>query len=131
MMYTFVQRSRGKPPVKVIELLHTWEATAKGALTEEAFSVRLPVEDAAKLKALHELYPKRSMNDLITDLLAAALSEVESSLPYVRGDEVVAIDEQGDPCFADAGPTPLFLALMRKHMSTYQTTIGDSSENAH
>lgn len=106
--------------MKVIELLHQWEETAGGAITKEQFCVQLPIEDAAKLHALAELYPRRSMSQLITDLLSAALTEVESSLPYVRGDTIVGTDELGDPLYEDVGPTPVYLALMRKHLSAYQ-----------
>lgn len=106
--------------MKVAELLELWEQSASGALSDEEFSIRLPVEDAAKLKALAELYPRRSVTELITDLLSAALNEVESSLPYVRGETIVAMDEQGDPLYEDVGPTPTYLALMRKHLADYQ-----------
>ncbi|MNJ80821.1 hypothetical protein D3C77_793440 [compost metagenome] len=45
---------------------------------------------------------------------------MESSLPYVRGNQVIATDEQGDPVYEDVGPTPRFLALSRKHLQRMQ-----------
>lgn len=105
--------------MKVQELLSLWEKTAHGQITQEEYSVKLPVEAAAKLKALAEMYPRRSLTDLITDLLTAALNEVESSLPYIRGDTIVARDEQGDPLYEDIGPTPRYLELTQKHLSSY------------
>lgn len=113
--------------MKVSELLCTWEKTAKGRLTEEAFTVRLSVEDAAKVQALAEMYPRRSVSEIITDLLSAALAELESSLPYVRGHNVVAVDEEGDPLYEDIGPTPRYLHLTRKHLVQYQ----HGTEDAH
>jgi hypothetical protein len=110
--------------MNVRDLLANWEKTAKGEVTEEAFSVRLPVEDAARLKALAEMYPRRSMEELITDLLSVALGELEASLPYVGGDQVVALDEQGDPLYEDVGPTPRYLRLTRKHLSRYRQPAG-------
>lgn len=107
--------------MKVKELLGLWEKTAKGDLTAEHYDIRLPVEDAAKLQALADLYPRRSVSDIITDLLSASLNEVESSLPYVRGQRVVARDEEGDPLYEDVGPTPRYLSLTHKYLSEIQS----------
>jgi hypothetical protein len=113
----------GTTVMKVRELLSMWENTARGALTPEQFSVRLPVEDAAKIRALAEMYPRRSEQEIVTDLLSAALIELESSLPYQRGDRVVALDEEGDPLYEDVGPTPRFLNLIKKHLSQYRQPV--------
>lgn len=106
--------------MKVEELLRLWERTANGELTQAKYSVHLPIHDAAKLSALAEMYPRRSINDILTDLLSAALSDVESSLPYVCGSNVVATDEEGDPLYEDVGPTPRYLDLTRKHLNNYR-----------
>lgn len=110
--------------MKVRELLSMWENTARGDLTPERFSVRLPVEDAARIRALAEMYPRRSVEEIITDLLSAALLELESSLPYQRGDRVVALDEEGDPLYEDVGPTPRFLSLIEKYLLQYRPPQG-------
>jgi hypothetical protein len=106
--------------MKVRELLSMWDKTAKGELTQEYFSVRLPVEDAAKIHALAEMFPRRNVEEIITDLLSSALHELESGLPYVRGETVVALDEEGDPLYEDVGPTPRYLDLIRKHLSRFK-----------
>lgn len=106
--------------MKVGELLHLWEKTGRGGLTEEAFTVRLSVEDAAKIQALAEMYPRRTVSELICDLLSAALADLESSLPYIRGSKIVAVDEEGDPLYEDIGPTPRYLNLTRKHLGQYR-----------
>lgn len=106
--------------MEIKELLHLWEETAKAELTRDVFEVRLPLEEAAKLKALSELYPRRTLEEIITDLLCAALSEVERTLPYVRGNEVVSRDEQGDPLYEDIGPTPRYRTLLQKHLANYR-----------
>lgn len=102
--------------MKIRELTQEWEHSAKGRVTQNSYQVRLPLEDAARLAALHEMYPKRSVEDLLTDLLSAALEEFEASLPYQAGDQVIAVDELGDPLYADAGPTPRYLELSRRHL---------------
>ncbi|MNR30202.1 hypothetical protein D3C85_1476440 [compost metagenome] len=62
------------------------------------------------------MYPKRSVEELIGELVGAALEELEASFPYVKGSQVVATDEQGDPLYEDIGPTPRFLALSRRYL---------------
>lgn len=102
--------------MKIRELTQEWEHSAKGRVTQNDYQVRLPLEDAARLAALHEMYPKRAVEDLITDLLGAALEELEASLPYQAGEEVIAVDEMGDPLYGDTGPTPRYLELSRNHL---------------
>jgi hypothetical protein len=103
------------------ELLDLWEDTARVELTKDVFEVRLPLEEASKVKALAELYPRRNIEELITDLLSSALSEVERTLPYIRGNAVVSRDELGDPLYEDVGPTPRYRALFKKHLTNYKT----------
>lgn len=107
--------------MKVQELLALWERTAKAEFTQEEYTIKLPLEDAAKLQALADMYPRRSIENIIQDLLSAALEDVESSLPYVRGDNVVAVDELGDPLYEDVGPTPRYLSLTQKHIEEYRS----------
>lgn len=106
--------------MKLRELLSLWEKTSSGSLTEQEYRVKLPIEDAAKLKALADLYPRRDVEDLITDLLSASLNELESMMPYVRGEKVVARDELGDPMYEDIGLTPRYLSLAEKHLHNEQ-----------
>jgi predicted DNA-binding protein len=108
--------------MKVNELIEHWENTASGALTQESWSIRLPVEDAARLQALAEMFPRRSVEGLLTDLVSAALNDLESGFPYIRGNNVIAQDEEGDPMYEDVGPTPRYLALTRKHLQRLVTT---------
>lgn len=107
--------------MKVSSLMQHWEHNASGQLTETRYAVRLPVEDAAKLAALEEMFPKRRAEDFITDLLHAALDELESGMPYIQGARVISNDEQGDPLYEDEGPTPRFLALSQKHLHKLRT----------
>lgn len=102
--------------MKIRELVRHWEQNAKGRLTRSEYSIHLDVESAARLAALAEMYPKRSVEELIGELVGSALEELEASFPYVRGSQVVATDEQGDPLYEDIGPTPRFLALSRRYL---------------
>jgi hypothetical protein len=102
--------------MKIRELVRHWEENAKGRLTHNRYQIPLDLEAAARLAALAEMYPKRQAEALLGELIGAALEELEAGLPYVKGSQVVATDEQGDPLYEDIGPTPRFLALSRKHL---------------
>ncbi len=103
--------------MKIKALASNWEKQAKAILTAEEFAFRLPLEDAAKINALAEMYPKRSRSEILGELLSAALEELETSLPYVAGEKVIAQDELGDPLYEDVGPTPKFITLSQKHLN--------------
>ncbi|MBM7059895.1 pilin assembly protein [Pseudomonas sp. UL073] len=102
--------------MKIRELIGHWEQNAKGRLTRSSYQVHLDLESAARLAALSEMYPKRNVDELLSELVSSALEELETSLPYVKGSQVVATDEMGDPLYEDIGPTPRFLALSRKYL---------------
>lgn len=102
--------------MKIRELVRHWEQNAKGRLTKSPYQIHLDLEAAARLAALSEMYPKRQPQELLGELIGAALEELEASLPYVKGSTVVASDEQGDPLYEDIGLTPRFLALSRQHL---------------
>lgn len=102
--------------MKIRELARHWEQNAKGRLTRNQYQIHLDLESAARLAALCEMYPKRNTDELLGELISAALEELEASLPYVKGSKVVATDEQGDPLYEDIGPTPRFLALSRRYL---------------
>ena len=104
-----------EPPVKFKSLLDDWQKKAGPARTATEYAVRLPVDDAARIQALVELFPGQSKEAIITDLLGLALQELAASMPYVAGKKVISQDEQGDPVYEDVGLTPRFMELMRKH----------------
>ena len=43
--------------------------------------MRLPLEDAARVAALAELYPDRSESDILNDMIAAALDDLVRQSP--------------------------------------------------
>jgi hypothetical protein len=95
--------------------LDRWQQQEAPVLTAAEYAVRLPVDDAARLHALAELFPAFTREQIVTDLLSAALTELAASMPYVRGNKVISKDEHGDPIYEDAGYTPRFMELTRKH----------------
>jgi hypothetical protein len=97
------------------DLLDSWRESAAAPRAPKAFEVRLPVDDAARLAALAEMFPGRAPEQLITELLGVALQEIAAAMPYVAGKRVISTDEQGDPLYEDVGPTPRFIELARRH----------------
>ncbi len=102
------------------DLVENWEDNAQGLLKEETYKVHLTLEDAAKIDALSEMYPRRTREQLVSELVSAALAELEESFPYIEGSEIATIDEFGDPIYKDKGPTPAFQTLTRKHLARYK-----------
>ena len=109
--------------MKWTELIESWRHDASGARTVSKYAVHLPLDDAARLSALTEMFPGRTPEQLITDLLALALQEVAAAMPYVPGSKVIATDDQGDPIYEDAGPTPRFMDLTRRNQQKLKTEL--------
>jgi len=102
------------------ELLDSWRQSAAAPRTVASYAVRLAVDDAAQLAALAEMFPGRSLEQLITELLGTALKELAAAMPYVEGSRAISIDEHGDPVYEDVGPTPRFMELTRLHRRTLE-----------
>jgi len=97
------------------ELLDSWRQSAAAPRTAMTYAVRLTVDDAAQLAALAEMFPGRSAEQLISELLTVALKELAAAMPYVTGRRIISTDEQGDPVYEDVGPTPRFMELAHLH----------------
>lgn len=102
--------------MKIASLVHYWESSSSGTLTVSEYRIRLPLRDAARVAALAEMYPSRSETEILSELLSAALDELEQAMPYIPGSRVIAEDDRGDPIYEDVGPTPRFIALTEQHM---------------
>lgn len=102
--------------MKIKDLIQEWEQDASAPMTAHQYNLRLPVYDAAKIAALAEIYPGRSEEQILTDLLSVALNELVEALPYVKGEAVVDYDEEGDPIYEDTGITPRLHDLAQAHL---------------
>lgn len=113
--------------MKIKELVRHWEKHARGRLTRDEYAVSLSAESEARLRILAEQYPMRGREELIRDLVSAALDELETSFPYVQGNRVVAVDEDGYEIYEDAGITPRFVHLSQKHIQTLKSRKSGAS----
>ncbi|MNM11609.1 hypothetical protein D3C81_217710 [compost metagenome] len=114
--------------MKIRELAQHWEQNAAGTLSRTGHVLHLDLESEARLAALIDMYPKRTAEELLGELVAAALEELEASFPYVQGRQVIATDEEGDPLYEDIGPTPRFLSLSRQHLHALSNPAADSEK---
>ncbi|HTB91022.1 MAG TPA: pilin assembly protein [Steroidobacteraceae bacterium] len=101
--------------MKFKPLLDRWKKTSAPTRTATEYAVRLPLDDAARLQALAELFPGQSIEEIVTDLLGAGLDEIAAAMPYEKGPKVISRDDHGDPVYEDVGLTPRFVELTRKY----------------
>jgi hypothetical protein len=100
--------------VKFKPLLDRWKKDPPPVLTAREYAVRLPLDTAARLHALVELFPGRSVEEIVTDLLHAGLEEIAAAMPYEPGPKIISRDDHGDPVYEDIGMTPRFVELTRQ-----------------
>lgn len=108
--------------MRIAELIQRWKKKASTNASACAYTISLPLRDAARIEALHLMYPDCTESQLMADLIRAALDELEVAMPYIPGQRIIAEDDYGDPIYEDLGPTPQFYSLsheiLRKLTST-------------
>lgn len=102
--------------MKIKSLIQKWQNDSSSPVADYEVSVLLPLYDAARVEALKELFPEKTKQQIITELLSAALDEAEEAFPYVKGEKVIAQDEFGDPMYEDAGKTTTFIKLTNQYL---------------
>ena len=115
--------------MKISQLMDHWQKEYGGKLTDEQYGIQLSIEDAARLQALCEMFPKHDRDNMLRDLISAGLNELTDKFPYIQGKTVVAHDELGDPLYEDIGPTPTFLKLTRKYMRNLNSRDNTAATN--
>ena len=109
--------------MKFKPLLDRWKKDAAPARTAKEYAIRLSMDDASRLHALAELFPRQPLEVLITDLLSAGLDEIAAAMPYERGPKVISRDDHGDPVYEDIGLTPRFVELTRKFKKSIEAQV--------
>lgn len=67
--------------MKVTDLPKHWENKKEETDRPQSYTLRLPLEDAARIAALAELYPDRDENDILNDMIGAALDDLTRQTP--------------------------------------------------
>ena len=117
--------------MKIKQLLALWASEEVGPVTDTTFNVHLPLEAAAKVMAIAEIFRGRNHEQVITELLTAALDEIEEDFPYVQGSNIQQMDEFNDPVYEDVGLTPLFSALTEKYLKQRHKEHQVKAKNRH
>lgn len=102
--------------MKISDLIPRWASHEHPPLAGRDYHMRLSLRDAARIEALQIMYPGCTEEEILSDLLHAALDELEIAMPYVPGERIIAEDDQGDPIYEDLGPTPRFYSLSHELM---------------
>lgn len=108
--------------MKVKELIEQWNKTPAPPKTKVAGDLTLSVYDRARVRALMDMYPGKTETEILSDLVVAALNEIEEAFPYQAGKKVIREDELGDPVFEDVGPTPRFEQLVKEHVARIENS---------
>jgi len=67
--------------MKVTDLPKHWESEKEPVERTHDYNLRLPLEDAARIAALAELYPDRTESDILNDMIGAALDDLVRQTP--------------------------------------------------
>lgn len=113
--------------MKAKDLVAVWGAPDNSRLTAKQASFRLPVHVAAKIAALCEMYPQKTKTQIVGDLLAAALSELERELPSYPSGRLFGRDDDGDELFELDGPAQDFRNLSNKHYRELENELGNEN----
>ncbi|MCH2177122.1 MAG: hypothetical protein MK193_15480 [Lentisphaeria bacterium] len=93
----------------VKSLLKHWNTISKSR--ESLVNVTIPIahQDWVRIQAFASAYHLKT-EDVIQDILHESLDQLEASIPYVPGPNVIRVEE-GDPVYEDIGLMPKYLRL--------------------
>ena len=111
--------------MKAADLVGIWDSPDNSRLTSKQVSFRLPVHVAAKISALCDMYPTKTRTQIVGDLLASALADVEKALPCMKGPSLGGHrDETGKELFEAVGPVVTFRDRTNHHFITLEIENG-------
>ncbi len=115
---------------KASELHSFWSLPDNSRLTSKQYSYRHPVHIAAKIAALCDMYPQKTRTEIVADLLATAIDDLVSGMPFVDG-KVIGIDpDSGEEVREDVGPRSQFWSLADKHYKAIEREMGNKNPSS-
>lgn len=108
------------------DLTKVWTAPDNSRLTPKQQSFRLPLHVAAKLDALCAIFPKKTKTEIVGDLLATAIDELERELPTIRGAQINQDPDFG-AVYAVHGQRVEFRNLANKLYRDLERSLGNKS----
>ena len=88
-------------------MLDNWESRSQESSERVEYSLSLHKRDLVKIKAFAQAYGLDEAT-ITQSLIHCALEQAEQAMPYVKGSEIIRIEE-GEEIYADAGKTPAFV----------------------
>lgn len=114
---------------RAAELHSFWSLPDNSRLTSKQYSFRLPVHVAAKIAALCDMYPQKTRTEIVGDLLATAIDDLVSGMPFVDG-KIVGFGPDGEELCEDAGPRAQFGTLADKHYKAIEREMGNKNPSS-
>ena len=111
--------------MKASDLVNVWASPDNSGHTAKQYSFRLPIHVAAKLAALEDVYPSRKRTQLVGDLLATAINEVEKNLPSIPGALLGHDPDTHEEIFEKTGPIARYRTLATKYLSEIEREMGN------
>jgi len=108
-------------------LLERWSIRDNNRLTAKQTSIRLPTHVAARISALCEIYSNKTKSELIGDLLASSLDELEKGMNYDEGDEPIQKLPDGELIYPVYGPglKGQYLNIANKYLKELEGELGN------
>jgi len=94
------------------DMLNNWESKSREASEQVEYTLTMRKHDLVKIKAFAQAYGLDEAT-IIQDLIRSAIKEAEQAMPYVRGTDVIRVEE-GEEIYADAGKTPIYVEAEQK-----------------
>lgn len=88
-------------------MLNDWESESQEASDRVEYTLTLDKHDLVKIKAFAEAYGLDEAT-ITEGLIHSAIKEAEQAMPYVKGSQVIRVEE-GEEIYADAGKTPAYV----------------------
>lgn len=113
--------------MKPNDLISIWSAPDNSRITPKQYSFRLPVDVAARLAALCEVYPSRNRTEIVGDLLRFALLEVEKTIPAEDGRQFGTDPDTDEPLFEVQGLRRAYWQYANKEFAKLERELGNEN----
>lgn len=100
-------------------MLSNWENKAHETSKLVEITLTIRQQDLVKIKAFAEAYGL-DQSTITEGLIHSAIKEAETAMPYVKGSEVIRVEE-GEEVYADVGKTPAFVEAEIKIFKSMNT----------
>lgn len=97
-------------------MLNNWESKSQEASERVEFTLTMDKHDLVKIKAFAEAYGLEEAT-ITEGLIHSAIKEAEQAMPYVKGKDVIRV-EDGEEVYADAGKTPAYIEAEQRLSKT-------------